>query len=599
MRELPMSPRKRDPERKMVFKRLEKGVFQRLEDKGKKEQSLPLRNIITKEHPHTRWKLCQKAKVAHEDTGSQGKKSKGQPLRMMIYPSHGDVKGALEIMRISGFMYGITNPKLIKCLHDIIPKSIDEMMRITTSFLRGEVAAVISSSSYNGIIGRPGVRKIQAVLSTTDGMLKFPVARGVLTIRISKIIPIVCAAVTGLEGQPLAAHQAIEERIKEGCPPVRQKRRSQAADRYQATQEEVKKLIDARIMKEVDYLVGYLIRSTYQHLVDKAFHKQIGRNLDVYVEYLVIKSHTKDEIIRDIEETFKTIREINMKPNQKIMYLRGRRRDVPRLQGQYQKNKVEKSLPFFKTLKKCTKKSNFHWTEEAEAAFKQMKQLIAELPTITAPKEKKSSLSTWRKQKKPRALRGPEVNYTSMEKLVLALVHANKHLKRYFQAHPIIVVTDQPIKQVISKLEVAGRLQKWSIELEEYAIHYRPRVFVEGQILANFIVEYPEEDDSDNAMEIEEELLEPWVLFTDGSSCADSSRAGLILTNPEGAEFTNALRFMFEATNNEAEYEALIAELTIAKEMGVKNLQENVDSRLVANKVNGTYIEKETDMIRI
>ncbi|GJV91255.1 reverse transcriptase domain-containing protein [Tanacetum coccineum] len=52
-----------------------------------------------------------------------------------------DVKGAPEIMRISGFMHGITNPELIKRLHDKIPKTVDEMMRITMSFLKGEVAA--------------------------------------------------------------------------------------------------------------------------------------------------------------------------------------------------------------------------------------------------------------------------------------------------------------------------------------------------------------------------------------------------------------------------------------------------------------------------
>nr|GEW83455.1 reverse transcriptase domain-containing protein [Tanacetum cinerariifolium] len=72
----------------------------------------------------------------------------------------------------------------------------------------------------------------------------------------------------------------------------------------------------------------------------------------------------------------------------------------------------------------------------------------------------------------------------------------------------------------------------------------------------------------------------------------------LILTNPEGTEFTYALRFRFDATNNEAEYEALIAELRMAEQMGVKNLQANVDSRLVANKVNRTYVAKEIDMIR-
>ncbi|GJW00419.1 reverse transcriptase domain-containing protein [Tanacetum coccineum] len=133
--------------------------------------------------------------------------------------------------------------------------------------------------------------------------------------------------------------------------------------------------------------------------------------------------------------------------------------------------------------------------------------------------------------------------------------------------------------------EVAGRLQKWSIELGEYAIHYRPRVSIKGQILADFIVERPEEESPDTLMGEEEELPEPWILFTDGSSCTDGSGAGLILTNPEGMEFTYALRFRFDATNNEVEYEALIAGLKIAEQMGVKNLQANVDSRLMANQV--------------
>nr|GEY04738.1 reverse transcriptase domain-containing protein [Tanacetum cinerariifolium] len=94
------------------------------------------------------------------------------------------------------------------------------------------------------------------------------------------------------------------------------------------------------------------------------------------------------------------------------------------------------------------------------------------------------------------------------------------------------------------------------------------------------------------------ELPDPWILFTDGSSCVDGSRAGLILTNSEGTEFTYALRFRFDATNNEAEYEALIADLRITEQMGIKNLQANVDSRLVANQVNGTYIAKELGMIQ-
>nr|GEV07246.1 reverse transcriptase domain-containing protein [Tanacetum cinerariifolium] len=91
---------------------------------------------------------------------------------------------------------------------------------------------------------------------------------------------------------------------------------------------------------------------------------------------------------------------------------------------------------------------------------------------------------------------------------------------------------------------------------------------------------------------------EPWTLFTDGSSCVHGSGTGLILTNPEGIEFTYALRFQFAASNNEAEYEALIAGLRIVAQMGVKNVHVSVDSNLVANQVLGTYVAKEEIMVK-
>ncbi|GJR79380.1 reverse transcriptase domain-containing protein [Tanacetum coccineum] len=369
------------------------------------------------------------------------------------------------------------------------------------------------------------------------------------------------------------------------------------------------------------------VGSTYQRLVDKAFQRQIGRNLEVYVDDLVIKSHTEEEIIRDITETFKTLRQINMKLNPKkctfgmqegmflgLQKLNGKLASLNR----FLSKSAEKSLPFFKTLKKCTKKSDFQWTPEAEEAFKQMKKLITELPTLTAPREHEeliiylaaakeaisAVLMTDREGRQipvyfvSRTLRGPEVNYTPMEKLVLALLSASKRLKRYFQAHTIVVITNQPIKQLLSSSEISGRMLKWKFELEGYDIQYRPRTAIKGQILADFIVERPEEESPDELMTEPEVLPEPWTLFTDGSSCIDGSGAGLILTNPEGTEFTYAMRFRFEATNNEAEYEALIAGLRIAEQMGVKNLQANVDSRLVANQVNGSYIAKESGMVQ-
>ncbi|GKD78009.1 reverse transcriptase domain-containing protein [Tanacetum coccineum] len=91
-----------------------------------------------------------------------------------------------------------------------------------------------------------------------------------------------------------------------------------------------------------------------------------------------------------------------------------------------------------------------------------------------------------------KALKETEINYSAMEKLILALVFAAKRLCRYFQAHPIVVITDQPIKQVISKPDASGRLQKWSVLLGEHNISYRPRTAVKGQILADFLIKKPE-----------------------------------------------------------------------------------------------------------
>ncbi|GJV72591.1 reverse transcriptase domain-containing protein [Tanacetum coccineum] len=435
--------------------------------------------------------------------------------------------------------------------------------------------------------------------------------------------------------------------IREGCLPVRQKKRGQAPERNKAIYEEFKELVDAGIMKEVHYhscvsqrwlsatrnrlegrvplwisiqmfpgriqripsntngkrrqgkdniyhepknilLLKDVVRiknagANYQRLVDKAFHNQIDWNLEVYVDDLVIKSHTEQEVIKDIEESFKTLREINMKLNPKKCAFGMREgtflgykvnadglrvcpdkveavldlpspnclKDVQKLNGKlaslnrFLSKSAEKSLPFFKTLKKCTKKSDFQWIAEAETAFKQMKKSIAELPMLTAPKEK--------------------------EELIMYLAAAKEAIRSRNQLHS------------------NGKANTCSD---------KPRTSVKGQILADFIVERPEDDPQDTPIEDKEALPDPWILFTDGSSCIDGSGAGLIITNPKGVEFTYALRFRFDATNNEVEYEALIAGLWIAEQMGVNNLQANVESRLMANQVNGIYIAKKPGMIK-
>nr|GEY34311.1 reverse transcriptase domain-containing protein [Tanacetum cinerariifolium] len=400
---------------------------------------------------------------------------------------------------------------------------------------------VRSLSPYNDIIGRPGIRAIQAVPSTVYGMLKFIVEGGIVTIRSTVLIPTECTSEVVI-GRALSDKGRTERcsilkknldifawqpsdmtgvlrsvakhwlNIREGYSHVRQKKRGQAPECAKAIQAEVEKLVEAGIMREVYYhdwlsnpvmdcyplpeidwkvesLCGYPFKcfldaykgyhqiqlaepdeekttfhtgqgvycytkmpsglknadATYHRLMDKAFKSQIGRNIEVYVDDLVVKSYTKAETMRDIEETFRTLRKVNMKLN----------------------------------LKKCS-------FGLAEGIF---------LGYVVTPKGIK-----------------PCPDKTT-------------------------AVLQLPSPRTIKEIKNVGQRTDLS--------------------------RFPHRDAGENtqAALAAETQQESWTLFTDGSSCVDGSGAVLILTNLEGIEFTYALRFQFAASNNEAEYEALIAGL--------------------------------------
>ncbi|GJZ74946.1 retrovirus-related pol polyprotein from transposon TNT 1-94 [Tanacetum coccineum] len=119
-------------------------------------------------------------------------------------------------------------------------------------------------------------------------------------------------------------------------------------------------------------------------------------------------------------------------------------------------------------------------------------------------------------------------------------------------------------------------MSKLTMELGEHEICYRLRTSIRCQILADFIAEKPEEDPLATNTLVEKEALKPWTLFTDGSSCIEGSRAGLILISPDGIKFTYSLRLKFDASNNEAGYEALISRLRRAEQMGIKNVSAKI-----------------------
>ncbi|GJW62129.1 reverse transcriptase domain-containing protein [Tanacetum coccineum] len=136
-----------------------------------------------------------------------------------------------------------------------------------------------------------------------------------------------------------------------------------------------------------------------------------------------------------------------------------------------------------------------------------------------------------------------------------------------------------------------------------YNITFEPRNAVKGKILADFITETPDGESPEEYFRIpnitpERDNTEEWTLFTYGASSSKGSGAGLVLIGPSGVEHTYALHLTFESTNNEVEYESLLAGLRIARGMGIQKLEAKVVSKLVASHTNGNYVASSDNMIK-
>ena len=99
-----------------------------------------------------------------------------------------------------------------------------------------------------------------------------------------------------------------------------------------------------------------------------------------------------------------------------------------------------------------------------------------------------------------------------MEKLAFMLVTAARKLKLYFQTHTVVILTDRPLQRAMSNPDAAGRLALWAIELSEFDIQYHPRTAIKGQVIADFIAEFTQDEDK----RVEESPQ--WSMHSDGSS---------------------------------------------------------------------------------
>ncbi|XP_022849886.1 uncharacterized protein LOC111371977 [Olea europaea var. sylvestris] len=189
-----------------------------------------------------------------------------------------------------------------------------------------------------------------------------------------------------------------------------------------------------------------------------------------------------------------------------------------------------------------------------------------------------------------KALHEAELRYSAVEKLAFTLLMAARKLRPYFLEHPIEVLTNSPLRQMLQRPDTSGRMVKWVVELEKFDIKYTPRSSIKGQTLTDCVSKFC------NVPTEEQHKETPWKLYVDGSSTRERSGADVVLINPDHRMFCETLPFDFKASNNEVEYEALIAGARMASGLGISDLILHSDSQLVVNQVNGVYMAKEDRM---
>ncbi|GKU88970.1 hypothetical protein SLEP1_g3175 [Rubroshorea leprosula] len=369
--------------------------------------------------------------------------------------------------------------------------------------------------------------------------------------------------------------------------PVAQKRRLFRGERLKVIKEEVEKLLQVGFVRRVDYcewvanpvlvkkangkwqmadvpmafedeektsfyagdeiycyvMMPFSLKNacaTYQKMVTIVFRAQIGRNLEVYVDDIVVKSLKAGDHLTDLNETFNNLRKNRMRLNlAKCIF----------------------GVELGKFLGFMVPKRGIEVNPEKIKAVVEMEppKSIKDVQRLTG---------------RVAALH----RYSIAEKAALAIVTSARKLRPYFQSHPIIVLMDQPLKQILQKPECSGRLIKWAVELGEFEITFQQRSAIQAQALTDFIVECT------SAHSGSQSELDSWILYVDGASSHKGFGAGAILLGPDGYRSEHALKFNFDATNNMAEYEALLLGLQLVVKLKVAMIQIYSDSQLVVNQ---------------
>jgi hypothetical protein len=146
-------------------------------------------------------------------------------------------------------------------------------------------------------------------------------------------------------------------------------------------------------------------------------------------------------------------------------------------------------------------------------------------------------------------------------------------LRHYFDGHPVTMVSSFPLGEIAQNREASGRIAKWAVELMGETLSYAPRKAIKSQVLADFLAEW-----TDTQLPPVQLQAEFWTMYFDGSLMKTGAGAGLLFISPLGVHMRYIIRLHFPASNNVAEYEALVMGLRIVVKLGVRHLDVQGDS---------------------
>jgi ribonuclease HI len=174
-----------------------------------------------------------------------------------------------------------------------------------------------------------------------------------------------------------------------------------------------------------------------------------------------------------------------------------------------------------------------------------------------------------------------KIRYPHIQKLLYAFLITFCKLRHYFKSHKITIITDFPLGEILRNKDATGRISKWEVELGALNIDFSPWKAITPQALADFVAEWTEIQQP--ALDT---FLDHWKMYFDGSVKLGRAGAGVLFISLEGKQLKYVLGILWQATNNEAEYEALIHGLRVVTSLGIKRLLVYGDSVVVINQVN-------------